>query len=238
MQPIVYKQFDKCNSLGSFILIDRISNSTSACGVIQNSLSKSNNVVFQKTDITRNVRSKRMNQKPLTIWFTGLSGAGKSTIANALEQRLFADGKYTMFLDGDNIRLGLNKNLGFEPEERAENIRRVAEVSKLMNDAGLIVLSALISPYQLERESAKQIIGEENFIEIYVSTPIETCLKRDAKGLYKKASNKEISNLTGVSSAYEEPKNPNIVLNTDELSVDECVNIIIDYLRKGKNNEY
>ncbi|MBR1598079.1 MAG: adenylyl-sulfate kinase [Lachnospiraceae bacterium] len=231
-QPIVYMNFEKCRPMGSFILIDRISDMTSACGVIMHPLRRADNVVFQETDITRKMRSVRMNQNPITIWFTGLSGAGKSTIANALEQRLFSEGRYTMLLDGDNVRMGLNKNLGFEPEDRIENIRRVAEVSRLMNDAGLIVLTAFISPYERDRENAREIIGKDNFVEIYISTPLEVCMKRDVKGLYKKANNKEIPNFTGVSGVYEKPVNPDIMLNTEGSSVDACVNRIMEYLWK------
>lgn len=226
-QMLVYDLFRNCRALGSFILMDRITNMTSACGIILHSLRRSDNLVWQKTDITRELRAERMNQKPITLWFTGLSGSGKSTIANALEKRLYEDGKYTMLLDGDNVRMGLNKNLGFEPEDRIENIRRIAEAAKLMNDAGLIVLTAFISPYESDRQNARNIIGKECFVEIYVDTPLELCEKRDVKGLYQKARRKDIPNFTGISSPYEVPKNPDIIVSTEEQSVEECVNLIL-----------
>ena len=160
----------------------------------------------------------------------GPSGSGKSTIANALEKRLFREGRFTMLLDGDNVRMGLNRNLGFEPEDRIENIRRIAEVSKMMNDAGLIVLTAFISPYSADRRNARSIIGDENFIEIYVDTPLEICEKRDVKGLYRKAREKKIPNFTGISSPYEIPENPEIVISTQNQSVETCVDSIMAYL--------
>ena len=231
-QPIVYKRFSDCRSMGSFILIDRLSNMTSACGTVMHPLRRSDNLTFQKTDITRELRSGRMEQNPLTIWFTGLSGAGKSTIANALEQRLFFEGRYTMLLDGDNIRMGLNKNLGFEPEDRIENIRRIAETSKLLNDAGLIVITAFISPYERDRESAREIIGSSNFIEVYISTSIEECERRDVKGLYKKARDGKIPNFTGISSPFEEPRNPDVVIDTEKTSLDDAVDLILNKLKE------
>ena len=173
-----------------------------------------------------------MNQKPVTLWFTGLSGAGKSTLANEVEKRLSVLGRYTMLLDGDNIRLGINKNLGFEEKDRIENIRRVAEISKLMNDAGLIVLTSFISPYRSDRRNAKEIIGTENFIEIYVSTPIDECERRDVKGLYKKAREGAIPNFTGIGSPYEAPQNPDITIDTSECSVEDAVDYVMEELEK------
>lgn len=231
-QELVYDLFENLRGMGSFILIDRVSNMTSACGVILHPLCRSTNLSWQRTDITRKIRAEHMGQKPMTIWFTGLSGSGKSTIANALERRLHAEGQYTMLLDGDNVRMGLNRNLGFKQEDRIENIRRIAEVSKLMNDAGLIVLTAFISPYADDRENAKNIIGSDSFIEIYVNTSLETCEKRDVKGLYWKARRREIPNFTGISSPYEEPSNPDIVLDTKVRSVEECVELIMMYLKE------
>ncbi len=179
-----------------------------------------------------------MDQKPLTLWFTGLSGAGKSTIANALEKRLYAQGHFTMLLDGDNVRMGLNRDLGFEPEGRIENIRRVAEVAKLMNDAGLIVLTAFISPYASDRQNARSIIGQNSFVEIFVDTPLEVCEKRDVKGLYKKARKNHIPNFTGVNSPYERPEHPDIVVDTVHDTVDECAERIIRELEtKWKTGE-
>lgn len=221
--------FDKNKELGSFIFINRVTNMTSACGTIMHTLRRSNNLVWQETDITKQIRSEQKNQTPKTVWFTGLSGSGKSTLANALEKRLVAMGRHTMLLDGDNIRMGLNKNLGFTEADRVENIRRIAEVAKLMNDAGLIVLTAFISPYKKDRENAKEIIGED-FLEIYVNTPIEECERRDVKGLYKKARKGEIPNFTGINSPYEAPEAPDMVINTQEISIEDAVSMIVDRL--------
>lgn len=226
-QPVSYSTFNRCHSLGGFILIDRVSDMTSGCGVILHPLRRSDNLTLQKTDITRQLRSEHMMQKPVTIWFTGLSGSGKSTIANELEKRLYSQGRYTMLLDGDNIRMGLNKNLGFEPEDRIENIRRIAETSKLLNDAGLIVITAFISPFEKDRENAREIIGDSNFIEVYVSTSLEECERRDAKGLYKKAREGQIPNFTGISSPYEVPLNPDVIVDAGQLKITEAVDAII-----------
>lgn len=230
MQKVVLAPFTKNRTLGSFILIDRITNQTAACGVIRHALRRSENIVRQETSITRQLRSGQMNQAPKTIWFTGLSGAGKSTIADALEKKLFEKGKFTMLLDGDNVRMGLNKNLGFDPEDRIENIRRVSEVAKLMNDAGLIVLVSFISPFIIDRDRARSIIGEGNFIEVYVNTPLEVCENRDVKGLYKKAREGEIPNFTGISSPYEPPVNPEIILDTTDSTPEECAEKILALL--------
>ena len=172
-----------------------------------------------------------MQQKAMTVWMTGLSGAGKSTLANELEKRLFSMGRHTMLLDGDNVRMGLNKNLGFKENDRAENIRRVAEVSKLMNDAGLIVLTSFISPYRLDRRMAREIIGN-SFVEIYVSTPLEECERRDVKGLYQKAKAGMISNFTGVSSPYEVPEHAEITVDTSKYTLSECVDHIMEELER------
>lgn len=227
INKIVIEEFKKNRTLGGFILIDRVTNMTSACGVVEHSLRRNDNIIWQETDITRKIRAKQKGQKPATLWFTGLSGSGKSTLANQIEKRLVAMGRHTMLLDGDNIRLGLNKNLGFKEKDRIENIRRVAEVAKLMNDAGLIVITAFISPFARDRENARKIIGED-FIEIYVNTPIEECERRDVKGLYKKARAGELPNFTGISSPYEEPLNPQITISTSDCKLTETV----DYLMK------
>lgn len=231
-EKIVLDKFEKHRTVGSYILIDRVTNMTSACGVIEHSLRRSDNLVWQNLDITREIRSEKMGQRPATLWFTGLSGAGKSTLANEIEKLLSVNGKYTMLLDGDNVRMGLNKNLGFEEEDRIENIRRIAEVAKLMNDAGLIVLTAFISPYQSDRMNAREIIGEGNFVEIYVSTPIEECEKRDVKGLYQKARKGEIPNFTGISSPFEPPQSPEIVIDTSKYSVEEAAAIVLKEIQK------
>ena len=192
---------------------------------------KQTNLTWQNMEVTRENREERLGQKAVTIWLTGLSGAGKSTLANEVEKRLFARGKYTMLLDGDNVRMGLNQNLGFSEEDRVENIRRIAEVSKLMNDAGLIVLTSFISPFRQDRRNAKNIIGER-FVEVYISTPLEECEKRDVKGLYKKARNGEISNFTGITSPYEVPEHPDITVDTSKYSLEECVDIILKGLEQ------
>ncbi len=230
-QNIVFTQFNDLQALGSLILIDRVSNMTSGCGVIEHSLRRSDNLTWQQTDVRRESRAEMKNQAPVTIWFTGLSGSGKSTIANALEKRLYTEGYHTMLLDGDNVRMGLNSNLGFEPEDRIENIRRVAEVAKLMNDAGLIVLTAFISPFESDRQNARNIIGDDSFIEVYVNTPLEECERRDVKGLYKRAREQQIPNFTGITSPYEIPQNPEITVRTDDMSVEECVDEIIKKLK-------
>ncbi|MCD8364175.1 MAG: adenylyl-sulfate kinase, partial [Lachnospiraceae bacterium] len=180
-------------------------------------------------DVTKELRAAQKNQKPLTVWFTGLSGSGKSALANELEKRLVAMGKHTMVLDGDNIRLGLNKNLGFEESDRVENIRRIAEVAKLMNDAGLIVMTSFISPFSSDRKNAREIIGKE-FVEVYVSTPLEECERRDVKGLYKKARAGEIPNFTGISSPYETPHGAELVIDTSRKPLAECVDEILSYI--------
>ena len=227
---IAFDRFDDNENLGSFILIDRVTNMTSACGIVLHSLRRSDNLTWQELDITRQFRSEQKGQQPKTLWFTGLSGAGKSTLANALEQRLVSMGKHTMLLDGDNIRMGLNRNLGFKEQDRIENIRRVAEVAKLMNDAGLIVLTSFISPYANDRQRAREIIGAEDFVEIYVATSLEECEKRDVKGLYQRARKGEIPNFTGISSPYEAPENPDVMINTADKSVEACVDEIIKVL--------
>lgn len=233
--PVVYDTFKNHKGMGSFILIDRVTNMTSACGVVEHPLRRSENIVWQELDITREIRAGKMGQKPMTLWFTGLSGSGKSALANEIEKRLNISGRYTMLLDGDNIRMGLNKNLGFEPEDRIENIRRIAETAKLMNDAGLIVLTSFISPFESDRQNARSIIGEDSFIEIYVSTPLKECEKRDVKGLYQKAREGKIPNFTGISSPYEEPEDAEIVVDTSlqslEESAEQVMEKLVDYMK-------
>lgn len=233
---IVFDEFSGNKDLGSLILIDRITNMTSACGVVKHDIKKDNNLYWHNMDVTKELRESQLNQKAMTVWMTGLSGSGKSTIANALEKRLFSMGKHTMLLDGDNVRMGLNKNLGFGEKDRIENIRRIAEVSKLMNDAGLIVLTAFISPYRKDRRSAKDIIGE-NFIEVYVNTPLEECERRDVKGLYKAARAGKIYDFTGITSPYEKTERPDIVVDTQKSDVEECVNQILEKIKKYLGDE-
>jgi adenylyl-sulfate kinase len=194
----------------------------------------SNNIKWHEHKVTRKAREQLKNQKGCVLWFTGLSGSGKSTIANEVEYQLLTQKKHTYLLDGDNIRHGLNKDLQFDAKSREENIRRISEVSKLFVDSGLIVLTAFISPYREDREKARQIIGEDNFIEIFIDTPFEECAKRDPKGLYKKAINGEIKDFTGLDSPYEEPLSPQIHIETINTTIIESVDEIINYMdRKG-----
>jgi adenylylsulfate kinase len=188
------------------------------------------NIFKQSYKISKENREKLHKHKSNLIWFTGLSGSGKSTLANLLEVKLFELGISTYSLDGDNIRFGINKDLGFSKDDRSENIRRIAEISKLFLDAGVITLAAFVSPYITDREKIKNIVGKENFIEIYINTSLEECEKRDVKGLYKKARLGEIKNMTGISSPYEPPLNPNIEIVTDNLSIEESVDKILEYL--------
>lgn len=212
-KPITFNSYSQSRELGSFLLIDRYTNNTVAAGLINHSLRRADNIHTQALSINRASREKLNSHKGKVIWFTGLSGSGKSTIANALEVELFKQGKHTYLLDGDNIRQGLNKDLGFTDADRIENIRRIAEVAKLMMDAGLIVITAFISPFAREREMAKELIGEENFIEVFVDTPIQVCEERDVKGLYAKARQGKLPNFSGISSPYEAPENPTITIN-------------------------
>ncbi|MEW9937183.1 adenylyl-sulfate kinase [Clostridium butyricum] len=235
-QNIVFDKFSENPSLGSFILIDRVSHMTSACGVILNEFEKCKNITWNSMEITKEQRSNQKGQRPKTIWITGLSGAGKSTLANELEKRLFVLNKHTMVLDGDNMRFGLNKNLGFKEADRIENIRRVAEVAKLMNDGGLIVIASFVSPYERDRGNVKEIVGSNNFIEIYVNTSLESCENRDVKGLYKLARCGEIEDFTGISSNYEVPTNPDIIVDTEKLSIDETCDYVMNKLEKYIEN--
>lgn len=189
----------------------------------------------QNFQINRLSRSKKFNQTPKLIWFTGLSGSGKSTISDALEIMLFENGFSTYSLDGDNIRFGLCKGLGFSLEDRTENIRRISEVANLMLDAGLIVLASFISPLKSQRDLVREIVREENFVEVYVSTPIEECEKRDVKGLYKKAHDGEIENFTGISSEYQTPEKPDIIIDTTDLSIKESVQLIYNQIKNQLN---
>ena len=194
-----------------------------------------NNVFKQNFKIDRLARAKKLDQSPKLIWHTGLSGSGKSTISDTLENMLFEKGYSTYSLDGDNIRFGLSKGLGFSIEERTENLRRIAEVANLMLDAGLIVLASFISPLKSQRELVREIVGKENFIEVYVSTPFEECKRRDVKGLYKKAIKGEIKNFTGVSSVYESPKNPDITIDTTDISIEQSVQFIYEKIKDKLN---
>ena len=217
-KPLVFDTYDRSRDLGSFILIDRFTHATVAAGMIRHSLRRAQNVHKQALSIQRDDRERLNGHQSKVIWFTGLSGSGKSTLANALEVALHRQGKHTYILDGDNVRHGLNKDLGFTEAGRVENIRRVAEVAKLMMDAGLIVITAFISPFRQEREMARELIGEDRFVEVYVNTPLAVCEQRDVKGLYKKAREGLIPNMTGINSPYEAPDNPAFVADTHNTS--------------------
>lgn len=225
-EKVAFEAYNKNKDLGSFILIDRISNKTSGCGTIDHGLRRSENVIWQELTVTKENRSKLKGQKPKTLWFTGLSGSGKTTLANEIEKRLHSFGIHTMLLDGDNIRHGLSKDLGFNEEDRVENIRRIAEVSKLMNDAGIVVLTSFISPFERDRQRARDIVGED-YIEIYVSTSLEECERRDYKGLYEKARRGEIPNFTGIQSPYEVPMKPEIVIDTEGITIEEVGDLLM-----------
>jgi bifunctional enzyme CysN/CysC len=211
-RPIAFDPYSDNRDMGGFILIDRFSNVTVACGMIEFALRRSLNIHWQALQIDKNARAALKRQKPCVLWFTGLSGAGKSTIADLLEQSLHQQNRHTIVLDGDNVRHGLNRDLGFTDEDRVENIRRVAEVAKLMVEAGLIVIVSFISPFRSERRMARSLLGPQEFIEIYVDTPLAICEARDPKGLYKLARANKLPNLTGIGSAYEAPEHADLVL--------------------------
>lgn len=192
------------------------------------------NIVWHKHKVEKLDRSKQKKQKPCILWFTGLSGAGKSTVADAVEQKLFELGHHTYLLDGDNVRHGLNKDLGFSDADRVENIRRIGEMAKLFADAGLIVMSAFISPFRRDRQMVRHLVEDKEFVEVYISTPLSTCEERDPKGLYKKARSGQIKNFTGIDSEYEAPEAAEVTLNTAELNVVECVDRVISYLKRNE----
>jgi len=220
--------------LGGFILIDKLTNATVAAGMIHFALRRALNIHRQHLDVSREVHARIKGQKPAVLWFTGLSGAGKSTIANLVEQKLVARGKHTFLLDGDNVRHGLNRDLGFTEADRIENIRRVGEVARLMADAGLIVLTAFISPFRAEREMVRAMVGEDEFIEIFVDTPLAEAERRDAKGLYAKARAGELANFTGIDSPYEPPEAPEIHIDTLKLSAEQAADTIVEKLLKPR----
>ena len=229
-KPIVFEPYANNHVLGGYILIDKITNATVAAGMLHFSLRRAQNVHWQVTDIGREAHAALKNQKPKILWFTGLSGSGKSTIANEVEKTLNLLNRHTFLLDGDNIRHGLNKDLGFTETDRIENIRRVGEVAKLMADAGLIVLTAFISPFRAERDMVRAMMPEGEFVEIFVDTPLEVAEARDVKGLYKKARAGQLKNFTGIDSPYEPPENPDIRVNTVKMSPAEAAEHIVRQL--------
>jgi len=230
--PIAFEPYRDNRALGGFILIDRLTQHTVGAGLLHFALRRSQNVHWQALDVNKRARASLSHQKPCILWFTGLSGAGKSTIANLVEKQLHADGRHTYLLDGDNVRHGLNKDLGFTDADRVENIRRVAEVARLMMDAGLIVLVSFISPFRSERRMARSLVAPGEFIEIFVDTALEVAEARDSKGLYKKARSGELQNFTGIDSAYETPEAAEIHLDTAQLTADAAAARVVGYLRE------
>jgi bifunctional enzyme CysN/CysC len=229
---IAFEAYADCKDLGGFILIDRLSNRTVGAGMLHFALRRSQNVHWQALDIDKAARAAAKGQRPAVVWFTGLSGSGKSTIANVLEKRLHAEGRHTYLLDGDNVRHGLNRDLGFTDADRVENIRRVTEVAKLMADAGLIVLVSFISPFRAERRMAREMLSEGEFVEVFVDTPLAEAERRDVKGLYRKARAGELKNFTGVDSPYETPEAPEIRIDTTRLSPEDAADLIGSWLTR------
>jgi bifunctional enzyme CysN/CysC len=225
-RPIAFDPYQKNRETGSFVLVDRFTNATAACGLILHALRRAENIHWHLEDVGPQERSALKRQKPCVVWMTGLSGSGKSTLANALERRLAEEGRHTMLLDGDNLRHGLNKDLGFTEADRIENIRRIGEVAKLMTEAGLIVITAFISPYQSERDIVRNLLPEGQFIEVHLATSLQVCEERDPKGLYRKARSGEIPNFTGIDAPYEEPENPELRIDTFSKTVEECVAVV------------
>jgi bifunctional enzyme CysN/CysC len=230
---IAFEPYRDSRVLGGFILIDRLTNNTVGAGLLHFALRRSQNVHWQALDVNKRARALLSHQKPCILWFTGLSGAGKSTIANLVEKKLHSDGRHTYLLDGDNVRHGLNKDLGFTDEDRVENIRRVAEVARLMVDAGLIVMVSFISPFRSERRMARGLVDAGEFVEVFVDTPLQQAEARDAKGLYKKARRGELKNFTGIDSPYEAPEDPEIRLDTTLLAPEAAASRVIAYLREA-----
>jgi bifunctional enzyme CysN/CysC len=229
-KPIVFEAYADNHTLGGFILIDKLTNATVAAGMLHFSLRRAQNVHWQATDISREMRADLKNQKPALLWFTGFSGSGKSTIANLVEKKLHRMNRHSFLLDGDNVRHGLNRDLGFTEADRIENIRRVGEVAKLMTDAGLIVITAFISPFKAERDMVRSMLPEGEFLEIFIDTPLAEAEKRDVKGLYKKARAGQLKNFTGIDSPYEAPEQPEIRIDTTTMTPDEAAAMIIDRL--------
>ena len=230
---IAFDSYDDDPVMGGFVIVDRMTNNTVGMGLIDFALRRADNIHWQSMDVTKQSRAEQKSQRPRLIWFTGLSGSGKSSIANILEKKLQAMGRHTITLDGDNIRHGLNRDLGFTKADRVENIRRVGETSKLMVEAGLICISSFISPFASERDMVRGMMDEGEFVEIFVDTPLEVCEQRDVKGLYAKARAGELPNFTGISSPYEAPQNPEIRIDTTQLSAEEAAEQIIDYLSRS-----
>lgn len=231
-RQIAFDNYDDNRATGSFILIDKVTNESVGAGTLNFALRRSQNIHMQAVDVDKNLRSGLKAQKSCVLWFTGLSGSGKSTIANIVERKLAREGRHTYLLDGDNVRHGLNKDLGFTDEDRVENIRRIGEVARLMVDSGLIVLTAFISPFRAERQMARSLLEEDEFLEVFVETPLAIAEQRDPKGLYKKARSGDLKNFTGIDSPYEQPENPEMLVDTSSMTAEQCAEQIIRSLRE------
>ena len=231
-RPVAFAPYEENRELGGFILIDRLTNATVGAGMIHFALRRAHNIHWQHLEVNREARAALKQQRPLVVWFTGLSGAGKSTIANLVEKKLHHMGRHSFLLDGDNVRHGLNRDLGFTDADRVENVRRVGEVAKLMADAGLIVLCAFISPFRAERRMVREMLAEGEFVEIFVDTPLEAAERRDAKGLYRKARAGELANFTGIDSPYEAPEQAEIRIDTTALTAEQAADLIVEHLLK------
>ena len=231
-RPVVFEPYADSRTLGGFILIDRMTFNTVGAGLLSFALRRAQNLHWQALDVTKPLRAALKGQKPAVLWLTGLSGAGKSTIANLVEKRLAAEGRHTYLLDGDNVRHGLNKDLGFTEQDRVENIRRVSEVARLMVDAGLIVLVSFISPFRAERGAARALFGEGEFLEVFVDTSLAEAERRDVKGLYGKARRGELKNFTGIDSPYEAPEKPELRIDTQEVSAEQAADLIVEQMRR------
>jgi bifunctional enzyme CysN/CysC len=236
-RPLVFEPYEQNRSLGGFILVDKESHATVACGTIHFALRRSQNVHWQAIEIGREAHARQKGQKPCVVWLTGLSGSGKSTIANLVEKKLHELGRHSFLLDGDNVRHGLNRDLGFTEADRIENIRRVGEVAKLMADAGLIVITAFISPFRAERAMVRRMLPEGEYLEVFIDTPLEEAERRDPKGLYAKARAGELSNFTGIDSPYEPPEQPDLHINTLDVSPEQAAERIVSaILSRGQTS--
>jgi bifunctional enzyme CysN/CysC len=233
-EPIAFDRYRENRDTGGFIVIDRFTNATVGAGMIEFGLRRATNVHWQALDVNTEARASIKGQQPCVLWFTGLSGSGKSTIANLVERRLFGEGRHTYLLDGDNVRHGLNQDLGFTEADRVENIRRVGEAAKLFVEAGLITLVSFISPFRSERRMARDLLKPGQFVEIFIDTPLGVCMARDPKGLYRRAVAGEIKNFTGVDSPYEIPESPELTLSTEVLSAEESAERVVAYLKERR----